>query len=35
MVYSKYIKEKNDDVFNSIVQINGVNIGVGSGINKK
>lgn len=35
MVYSKYIKEKNDDVFNSTVQVNGVNIGVGSGINKK
>ena len=31
----KYITEKNDDVFNSIVQVNGVNIGVGTGINKK
>ena len=31
----KYITEKNDDVFNSIVQVNGVNVGVGTGINKK
>ena len=31
----KYITEKNDDVFYSTVQVNGVNIGVGTGINKK
>lgn len=31
----KYITEKNDDVFNSTVQVNGVDMGVGSGINKK
>lgn len=31
----KYITEKNDDVFNSTVQVNGVNVGVGTGINKK
>lgn len=31
----KYITEKNDDVFNSTAQVNGVNIGVGTGINKK